>query len=82
MTVRVCTICVIMWLEVQQLGYHELFSHPVGMDSSSSTPSLNRDEKFPGARPPERQHFVEWHLTFVGSQYGKCFLSPFWKQHL
>lgn len=56
----------------------EHFSHPVGMDSSPTIPSLNRDTQIPGARPPERQHFVEWHLTFVGSQYGKCFLSPFW----
>lgn len=46
----------------------EHFSHPVGMDSSPSTPSLNRDAQIPGARPPERQNFVEWHLTFVGSQ--------------
>ena len=48
----------------------EHFSGPVGMDSSPSTPSLNRDAQIPSARPPRRQNFVEWHLIFVGSQYG------------
>lgn len=52
------------------------------MDSSPSTPSLNRDAQIPGDRPPGRQNFVEWHLTIVGSQYGKCFLLPFWQQDL
>lgn len=43
------------------------FSGPVGMDSSPSTPSLNRDAQIPGTRPLGRQNFVQWYLTLVGS---------------
>ena len=38
----------------------------------------NTDAWILGARSPRQPHFVWWHLIFVGSQNGTCFMSPFW----
>jgi hypothetical protein len=38
----------------------------------------NRGAQIPGARSSWWPNFVRWHLTFVGPQYGTCFMSPFW----
>lgn len=34
-----------------------------------------RCAKIPGARLSERLTFVQWHLIFVGPQYGTCFIA-------
>ena len=39
---------------------------------------ISKGAQIQGARFPRQLNFVQWHLIFVGAQYGTCFTSPFW----
>lgn len=39
-----------------------------------------RGAQIKGAKSSGRQNFVRWYFIFVGSLYGTCFLSTFWRQ--
>ena len=39
----------------------------------------SRGAQLSGSRSPLRINILRWHLTFVGPQYGTCFMLPFWR---
>ena len=47
--------------------------------SPSAAMCYNKGEQILGTRSPGWLTFLWWHLTFVDSQYGTCFMSLFWR---
>ena len=39
---------------------------------------ISKGAQIQGARFPRQLNFVQWHLIFVGAQYGTYCMSPFW----
>jgi len=39
--------------------------------------SVHQGAQIQGARLPWQLNFIQWHLIFVGVQYGTSFMSPF-----
>jgi len=56
-------------IDIQKVVYLHLYSKMIMMARIAQIP----DDRLPG-----QLNFVLWHWTFVGSQCGICFMSPFW----